>query len=189
VGLIGLGAGTLAAYGASGDTFRFYEINPLVVDLARTEFTFLEESPARVEVIVADARLALEREEPEAFDLFIADAFSSDAVPTHLLTLEAFQLYLRHLGAGGALAVHVSNRYLDLAPVVAAAATSLGKDAFRIETPADPAAGVFAAEWVVVAEGESLARVPALARIGKPLDGRAAAVWTDDYSNLFGSLR
>src|SRR5256886_7472792 len=97
VGVVGLGAGTLAAYGRTGDVFRFYDINSGVVELARSEFTFLKDSAAKVEVALGDARLSLEREPPENFDVLALDAFSSDAIPVHLLTVEAFKTYLRHL--------------------------------------------------------------------------------------------
>src|SRR5260370_29947934 len=107
VGVVGLGAGTLAAYGRAGDVFRFYDINPDVVELARTEFSFLADSPAKVEVALGDARLSLEREPPENFDVLALDAFSSDAIPVHLLTVEAFKTYLRHMKPDGVVDVHI----------------------------------------------------------------------------------
>src|SRR5258706_16000426 len=107
----------------------FYEINPLVRKLAETEFAFLRESEARIEIHMGDARLSLEREPPQAFDVLAVDAFSGDAIPVHLLTREAFELYFRHLRPGGVLAVHISNNYLDLQPVVVSAATELRKTA------------------------------------------------------------
>src|SRR5205807_5602010 len=125
VGVVGLGAGTLAAYGRTGDVFRFYDINSDVVELARSEFTFLKDSRAKVEVALGDARLSLEREPAQNFDVLALDAFSSDAIPVHLLTVEAFKTYLRHLKPDGVLAVHISNRYLDLVPVVQQAARHL----------------------------------------------------------------
>src|SRR5262249_15710017 len=118
VGVVGLGAGTLASYRRPGDLYRFYDINPKVVELARTGFSFLKDSKARVEVQLGDARLSLEREPKWDFDVLVLDAFSSDAIPVHLLTVEAFRAYLRQLRTGGILAVHISNRYLDLVPVV-----------------------------------------------------------------------
>src|SRR5205814_881496 len=127
VGVIGLGAGTLAAYGRPGDTYRFYDINPLVIDIARSQFRFLPDCKAKVDVVLGDARLSLEREAPENYDVLAVDAFSSDAIPVHLLTREAIALYFRHLQPGGVLAVHVSNKYLNLAPVVGMAADSLEK--------------------------------------------------------------
>ena len=118
VGVIGLGTGTISAYGRPGDYYRFYEINPLVLRLAHTEFTFLRDCKAKVDVAMGDARLSLEREAPENFDVLAVDAFSSDSIPVHLLTREAMQLFFRHLKPDGILAVHISNRYLDLQPVL-----------------------------------------------------------------------
>src|SRR5262249_51887740 len=134
VGVIGLGTGTLAVYGRAGDYFRFYEINPLVLRLARTQFTFLNDCKARLDAALGDARLSLEREAPENFDVLAVDAFSSDAIPVHLLTREAFELYFRHLKSSGVLAVHVSNKHLDLPPVVKLAAVAVGKEARLVDT-------------------------------------------------------
>src|SRR5258708_40362705 len=117
-GLVGLGAGTLAAYGRPGDVFHFYEINPRVEEVAGRFFTFLGQSHAKTEMVTGDARLSLEAEPSQGFDLLAVDAFSGDAIPVHLLTKEAFALYLRHLNRGGILAIHTSSTYLDLAPVV-----------------------------------------------------------------------
>ncbi len=135
VGVIGLGAGVLAAYGRSGDYYRFYEINPLVIELASSEFSFLRDCPARVETIPGDGRLSLEREPDQQFDVLVLDAFSGDSVPVHLLTQEAFVLYFRHLKKGGVLAVHASSTYLDLAPVVDLAARELGRPARLVASP------------------------------------------------------
>src|SRR5207248_87325 len=113
VGIIGLGVGTIAAYGRSGDECTFYEINPLVVQIAQQDFSFLRDSKARIAFELGDARLTLERLPRQQFDLLAVDAFSSDSIPVHLLTIEAFQLYFRHLRPGGILAVHISNRAAD----------------------------------------------------------------------------
>src|SRR5260370_30029976 len=134
VGAIGLGAGTLASYGRPGDSYRFYEINPLVIQVAHSQFTFLKDSKADVQVALGDARLSLEREPKQSFDVLAVDAFSSDSIPVHLLTKEAFGLYFRHLKDNGVLAVHVSNRYVDLEPVVARAAAALGKEAMVVDS-------------------------------------------------------
>ena len=109
VGMIGLGTGTIASYGRAGDYYRIYEINPLVLEVARREFTYLLDCPAKVDVVLGDARLSLEREPSQQFDVLAVDAFSGDAIPVHLLTLETFRLYFRHLRPDGILAVHVSN--------------------------------------------------------------------------------
>lgn len=175
VGAIGLGAGTLAAYGRPGDYFRFYELDPLVIRIAASDFRFLRESPARVDVIPGDGRLSLEREPAGHFDVLIVDAFSGDSIPVHLLTREAFQLFSRHLTPEGIIAVHVTNRYLNLAPVVFAQGHALGRKATLIENRADPAREIRQAAWVLV--------WPGLAPV------TATHAWTDDYSNLFQALR
>src|SRR5262249_23747021 len=117
VGLIGMGIGTIATYGAEGDVMRFYEINPQVVRFAEEGFTFLSDSHAKVEIVMGDARLSLEREPDETFDVLVVDAFSGDAIPVHLMTTQAMELYKRHLKPGGVIAMHVSNRFLNLVPV------------------------------------------------------------------------
>jgi SAM-dependent methyltransferase len=127
VGVVGLGTGTLAAYGRAGDYFRFYELNPMVLQLARTEFSYITATPAKVETVLGDARLSLERESPQNLDVLAVDAFSSDSIPIHLLTHEAFEIYFHHLKPTGVLAVHVSNRYLNLFPVVRRSADSVHK--------------------------------------------------------------
>jgi SAM-dependent methyltransferase len=189
VGVIGLGAGTLAAYGRPGDEYRFYDINPLVVRLAHTEFTFLKNSEARIKVVLGDARLSLEREPPQNFDILAVDAFSGDSIPVHLLTREAFALYFRHLKPDGVLAVHVSNRYLNLRPVVQLAAAALGKEARVIDNQGDDNE-VFRASWVLVTADPGFFDTPLLhtaaAIIAPPHHLR---LWTDDYSNLFAILK
>ncbi len=127
IGILGLGCGTLAAYGKAGDTIRIYEINPLVLGSAQREFTYLRDTPAKVEVALGDGRLSLDSESSQQFDILVMDAFSGDSVPVHLVTREAFAIYFRHLKPGGILAVNVTNTYLNLAPVMARAAASFGK--------------------------------------------------------------
>ncbi|MGA2724434.1 MAG: fused MFS/spermidine synthase [Bryobacteraceae bacterium] len=189
VGVIGLGTGTLAAYGRLGDYYRFYEINPLVLRLAHTEFSFLGDSKAKVDVAMGDARLSLERESPENFDVLAVDAFSSDSIPVHLLTFEAIKLYFRHLRPDGVLAVHISNRYLDLAPVLAGETRATGKIARVVDTDDDDTQDVFGATWVLLTSpasgfhGEELRNST---EIGSP---RTVRLWTDDYSNLFRILK
>jgi SAM-dependent methyltransferase len=187
IGVIGLGAGTIAAYGRASDQYIFYEINPLVVELANNQFSFLRQSSAHVNVVMGDARLSLEREAPQQFDVLAVDAFSSDAIPIHLLTREAFALYLRHLKPSGILAVHVSNKYLDLAPVVAAAATSLDRRAVFLDSPADEARAIYRATWVLVGTESALnhPEFPAWWSIkGSPKD-----MWTDDYSSILRTFK
>lgn len=190
VGVVGLGAGTIAAYGKRGDTYRFYEINPLVVRLADTEFSYLKDSGAKVEVVPGDARLSLEAEAAQEYDVLAVDAFSGDSIPVHLLTLEAFDLYFRHLGEGGILAVHVSNRYLDLEPVVRRATEEMGKAAVVVESEDEEDDGVYGATWILVTGDRSRFERTALKEAGKPLpEAGNLPLWTDDYSNLFRILK
>jgi hypothetical protein len=190
VGVVGLGVGTIAAYGRPGDDYTFYEINPLVVNLAEQDFRFLGDSKARIAIELGDARVTLERQPPQHFDLLAVDAFSGDSIPVHLLTVEAFQLYFRHLRTGGILAVHVSNRYLYLEPVVAAAAQKLGKDAVLIANPDDDLKEIFLSRWVLLANRGVFPEFPEIAKAGKPA-ARSTRVklWTDAYSSLFAVMK
>lgn len=191
MGIIGLGAGILAAYGRPNDRIRFYEINPQVIEVARRDFTFLSDSRAAIEVVRGDARLSLERETSEPpYDVFVVDAFSSDAIPVHLLTEEAFRLYARRLTPGGVLALHVSTRHLDLGPLVAALAASIGKSAWEIHTPEDVEHGIMDARWILVSSDRSILERPKIHAAGKPPAAGAAPprLWTDDYSNLLRVL-
>lgn len=187
VGIIGLGAGTLAAYGQPGDRFRFYEINPLVVDLARRYFAFLADTPAQVDILVGDGRLLLAAEPPQNFDLLVVDAFSGDSIPLHLLTRESFELYFRHLKPDGVLALHISNLYLRLQEVVRTQAESLGRSSIPMLNGNDPANGVGASTWALVASPAVLERFDAPNQT--PLKKRRLPrPWTDDYSTLLAAL-
>jgi len=189
-GVVGLGTGTIAAYGRSGDEFTFYEINPLVVKLAQQDFSFLQDSKAHIAFKMGDARLTLERQPPQQFHLLAVDAFSSDAIPVHLLTVEAFQLYFRHLRPDGILAMHISNRHLYLEPVVAAAAQNLGKDAVLITNPDDDENQIFLARWVLLANRGVFAGLPSVEKAGKaPTASARVRLWTDSYSSLFPVLK
>jgi SAM-dependent methyltransferase len=189
VGVIGLGAGTIAAYGKEGDTYTFYEINPLVVELAETQFSYLRDSAANTEIVLGDARLSLEREAPREYDVLAVDAFSGDSIPTHLLTREAFAEYFRHLRRDGILAVHISNRYLDLAPVVAAAAHGLHKPAMLVTSAEDDSKGVSTSSWVLITDRPNFFSNPELQWSGEMLKpGGRELLWTDDYSSLLPIL-
>jgi SAM-dependent methyltransferase len=191
IGVVGLGAGTLAAYGRAGDQMRLYEINDQVLDLARRHFSYLGDTPAQVVPVLGDGRLMLEREPPQGFDLLAMDAFSGDSIPTHLLTLEAFEAYHRHLAPGGWLAVHITNRYLDLRPVMAAAASHLGRVALLLELPSghgDPYCR--RSSWVLFVTPAQAAALPPALQGGEVLAARAGfRPWTDTFSNLFEILR
>ena len=197
VGVLGLGVGTLAAYGQPGDTFRFYEINPDVVRIAEGAggyFTYLQDCGARVDVVLGDARVALEQElernEPQRFDLLVLDTFNGDSIPVHLLTREAFDLYLRHLAPDGILALHISNRYLDLRPVVWGLADYFHLNSALIDASGDDERR-YPSVWVLVTrEGDFLVR-PAIAERTTPRPDPSPVVrlWTDDYSNLFQILQ
>jgi SAM-dependent methyltransferase len=189
IGVIGLGTGTLAAYGRKGDVVRFYEINPMVARIARRDFTFLSGTEAQTEIILGDARLSLEREAPEDYDVLALDAFSSDSIPVHLLTREAFRLYFRHLAPDGILAVHVSNRYLALEPVVAGIAESLGKHIRLVDTDDIDATGEFGSTWILVTSDPSAFDNPKLSAAVTLNERRKVRLWTDDYSNLFQILK
>jgi SAM-dependent methyltransferase len=190
VGVVGLGAGTLAAYGRAGDVFRFYDINPQVVELARTEFSFLKDSPARVEVQLGDARLSLERESAQNFDVLALDAFSSDAIPVHLLTAEAIRSYLRQLRPGGVLAVHVSNRYLDLVPVLQRAAQQLSLELREVANRDDDEVGVYRSDWLLLSASPAAFGGRLLKVAARKIDADPRVrLWTDDYSDLYRILK
>lgn len=188
-GVIGLGVGTLAAYGRPGDSLRFYEINPLVTAVARGAFRFLRDCPAQVEVAHGDARLTLEREPPQNFDLLVVDAFSGDAIPVHLLTREAFAVYWRHLAPGGVLAVHVTNNYLDLLPVVKAAADAFHKPALLLRTPGDAGNVTYGSDWVLMSDDAAFLRYARAAGAIPAVPRRPARLWTDDHSGILRLLR
>jgi hypothetical protein len=190
LGFVGLGTGTLASYAASGDSVRFYEIDPDMVALSSGTapiFTYLRDCAGSVEVALGDARVNLEREADQGFDVLAIDAFSSDSIPVHLLTVEAVELYLRHLrGPDSILAIHISNRYLDLDPVVRAIAERLGLVTIRIDDPENNEM-VYQSDWMLmVRDPAALAAPEILATPGQPPpdDAKPWPLWTDAYSNL-----
>ena len=191
LGVLGLGAATLAAYGRAGDDMRIYEINEQVLDLARSEFSYLADSPAHITTVLGDGRLMLEREAPQRFDLLAIDAFSGDSIPTHLLTLEAMQAYFGHLSANGVLAVHITNRYLDLRPVMAGAAEHFGKAAYLYELdPDDDDDYCRHSIWVLMMNPARVTGLPGLKGGGQLLAVRPGfKPWSDSYSSLFEILK
>ena len=193
VGVVGLGIGTLAAYGRAGDVYRFYDIDARVMSVALHEFTYLGDSAAKVELALGDARLVLEREPPRRFDVLAVDAFSSDAIPVHLITREALEVYLRHVKPDGIVAFHVSNRFLDLVPVVARLARSQGVHAVVVRDDPDDEddSGRSRTDWVLVSrDPATLKREALVEREAAEIEDRPEwRTWTDDYSNLIQILK
>jgi hypothetical protein len=189
VAIIGLGTGTLAAYGRPGDSYSFYEINPMVPPIANTYFTYLKDSDALVDIHMGDARLSLERERPQNYDMIAVDAFSSDSIPVHLLTREALQLYFKHLKAEGVLAVHISNRYTDLEPVLERGAVAIGKTARVYETDDNDDETCYGTTWVLLASDPAIFNREELKNGVQPKPAPWLKTWTDDYSNVYKVLR
>ena len=190
IGVVGLGAGTMAAYGRPGDVIRFYDINPLVPRIANSLFGYLKESKAKTEIVMGDARLSLAAEEPQHYDLLVIDAFSGDAIPVHLLTREAIELYRRHLNPNGILAIHVSNQYLRLGPVVQQEAEDARLKTAFIVSEENEETGAFSSDWVLVTANEAfLARddIRKAATTIDPIPG--LRLWTDDYNSLLPVLK
>ncbi|HEX2998295.1 MAG TPA: fused MFS/spermidine synthase [Anaerolineales bacterium] len=197
VGMLGAGVGTLAAYGQPGDTYRLYEINPAVIDLAEGQenyFSFMNDSQADVMMVFGDARISLEREladgHPQNFDVLVLDTFSSDAIPVHLVTKEAFALYLEHLAPDGIIAAHITNLHLDLQPVFWQLSRYYGLRMARINYSGDSSGG-YTSHWILLARDPALLESPALQDHAVNLDGYSTNIrlWTDDYSNLFQILK
>jgi SAM-dependent methyltransferase len=189
VAVVGLGTGTLAAHGKPGDVYRFYEINPQVVEVARSEFTYLSDSGAKIETVLGDARLTMEREPPQHYDLIAIDAFSSDSIPVHLITREAMAVYLKHLKPNGVIAFHVTNRFLRLAPVVKAIADEHGLDSALIVDEAETS-DLAKTDWVLVTRNSNLLAAKNIVAATTPIESIPdLRVWTDDYNNLFRILK
>ena len=189
VGIIGLGTGTIAAWGAKGDVYRFYDINPSVVDVAHRDFTYLSDSEATIETALGDARLVLEREPSQGFDVLAIDAFSSDAIPVHLITSEALTIYQRHMKPSGIIAFHVTNRFLDLVPVVEALAHAHDLAVAWVADNGDEA-GASRSEWVLVSTDPEALKKPLIADAATPIEPRRDwRLWTDDFNNLFQVLK
>jgi hypothetical protein len=198
VGILGLGIGTLAAYGQPGDEYRLYEINPVMADLAEGEggyFSYLQDSQADTTVVLGDARLSLEKElaahGSDNFDLLVMDVFSSDSIPVHLVTREAFEIYLQHLAPGGILAANISTRYLDMIPVMWQLAKHFNLNMVVIPTESNGDLTISPSLWVLMSPSPEYFQNPAFTGRTFPLDGYTTEVplWTDDYSNLFRILR
>ena len=193
VGVVGLGCGTMAAHAQPGDAFRFYEIDPDVVDVCGKFFTYLDDARADgadIDLAIGDARVSLERElegEPDRFDVLVVDAFSSDAIPIHLLTAECATLYQQRLQPDGLLAIHISNRYLELEPVVRGLAEHLGWTAIRVETYGEDEIGLYGTTWVVVTANEEFIELDAIKSRTEEWteDDGGPLLWTDDFAALW----
>lgn len=190
IGVVGLGVGTLAAAATPGDFIKFYEINPQVIDVARNIFTYLSDTPATVEVALGDARLVMEREEPQQFDILALDAFSGDAIPTHLLTKEAFEVYRRHVTDDGVIALHITNRYLDLGAPVARLAREMGWSAVFVATVPVINDLTTATQWVLLTRNQRFLNDPEVRAAGPVLTSHDdVKLWTDDSSSLLDVMR
>lgn len=193
IGVVGLGAGTIAAYGESGDQIRFYEINPAVAPIAHNLFTYIRDATQRganISIVEGDARTSLAHEPPQNFDVLVIDAFSGDAIPLHLLTTEAVALYRQHLAPDGILAFHISNQHVDLEPEVVLLARAAGMRAMRVTSPINEERGEFSATWMLATENEAFFDQPEVFnRAHRPDEKPGLRLWTDDYSSLLPILR
>jgi protein-L-isoaspartate O-methyltransferase len=191
IGIVGLGVGTIAIYGKPDDTVRFYEINPEVERLARKYFTYLSASRAKVDVVLGDARLTLDSEPPQNYDVLVVDAFSSDAVPIHLLTKEAFEVYLKQLAPEGVLAFHLSTLHLDLKSVVYKMAEHFNLEKMWIENDEISRLGALGSDWILLSRDKNALAIPALQQKASTLktDFSKIDLWTDDTINLLQILK
>jgi hypothetical protein len=192
IGLVGLGAGTLAVYARPADYVHAYEINPEVIRIAASWFTYLTNCPGQVEITPGDARLSLEREPPQEFDLLVLDAFNSDAIPVHLLTREAFVIYERHVKTNGIIAVHVSNKSLNLEPVVANLAHPFHYEMAVIDyAPPPDQPWLMESVWMLLSHNRQIIGAREIRLASHPPDTNSAAIplWTDDFTSLFQIIR
>ena len=194
LGFVGLGVGTLSAYGREGDLVRFYELDPRVIDLAQRHFTFLGSTKAALEFEIGDARLSLEREfrrnGGRGYDVLAIDAFSSDSIPVHLITREAMELYARHIAPDGIIAVHISNRFLDLKPVLANIAQATGLAARLVSDSPGDDSSASNTDWVLLARDPRVLDDPVIATRAEALDPVPGfSLWTDQFNNLFDVLK
>ena len=190
VGVVGLGTGTLAAYGRAGDVYRFYEINPQVIDLAKTEFSYLGSSKAKVETLLGDARLTLEAEPAQRYDVLAIDAFSSDSIPTHLMTYQAMGVYLKNMKPEGVIAFHVTNRFLHLAPVVKRIADEHGLHTVLVADDPESGSDLANTDWVLVSRSKAVLENPRITESVEAIgEIPGLRLWTDSFNNLFKILK
>ena len=179
----------MAAYARPGDDFTFYELNPDVLRLAEKHFTYLRDCPGRVRVMLGDARLSLERESPQGFHVLILDAFTGDAPPAHLLTEEAFAVYLRHMRPDGVLAFHITNWRVDLMPVLAGLAERHGMQVVRRYAESDSEKLWYHSDWVLLTRNQEFTAALPSVPPPEPAQPRPPVLWTDHYNNLFALLK
>jgi hypothetical protein len=194
LGFVGLGVGTLSAYGRAGDQLRFYELDPQVIEVAQRHFTYLGSTQATLDFAIGDARLSLERElkrgGPRGYDLLAIDAFSSDSIPVHLITREAIDLYARHVAPDGIIAVHISNRFLDLKPVLANIAQAAGLTARLVSDSPEDDRSASSTDWVLLARDAKVLDDPKIADRAETLAPVAGfSLWTDQFNNLLDVLK
>jgi hypothetical protein len=194
VGIIGLGAGAIAAYSRAGDVFRFYEIDPQVAAVAITEFTFLKDSPAQTDIVLGDGRLSLEREPVQNYDLLAIDAFSGDSIPMHLITREAMAAYMRHLKPDGVIVFQATNRFVDISPVVERLAAEFGLTAVLVSDSAESDEGadywISGTDQIIVTRNARVLAAEPIRSVAQPLTPRPDfRIWTDDYYNLLRILK
>ncbi len=195
LGLVGLGTGTLAVYGRKDDYLRIYEINPAVEELARSQFKYLEYCQAKLDVVMGDARLMMERElaakQDQKFDLLALDAFSSDAIPVHLLTKEAFEIYLRQIKPDGVIAIHISNRYLNLQPVVEKLAANFGLQVVSIPDDNEPEWWIYATTWMLVTRNKAFLENDRIRDKAETTEAvpQNSPLWTDDFASLYSIMK
>lgn len=187
-GVIGLGVGSIAGYGRKGDLYRFYEINPKVIELANTYFTFLSDTPATTEIILGDARINLEKEPTQNYDLLVIDAFSGDSIPVHLLTIEALDQYFRHLKDDGVLVFHITNRYLNLTPVMKTLANYFNKQVCLIKYEPKDGENGFRSEWIIIPNKREFLESPKLFNKVDITSPKNFQIWSDDYSSLISIM-
>ena len=191
IGIVGLGAGTVAALARQGDFIRFYEINPDVVLISENYFTYRGDSSARTEVVVGDARVRLKQElangHPQGFDVLAIDAFTSEAIPIHLLTAECVDLYWKHLKPDGVLLFHISNRFVYLTPVVRGLADHFGSKVLLIQSESEQARGVSEATWAILTRNPVFLETQAIQAAAETWldDERPPLIWTDDFASLW----
>jgi hypothetical protein len=194
IGIIGLGAGSIAAHARKGDVFRFYEINPQVVDLAYREFTFLKESEAEIQIKLGDARLSLEREPGQRFDAIVMDAFAGESIPVHLVTREAMAVYLRHLKPEGVIAFQATNRFMAIAPVVQLLADASGLTTVLISDFENAAEGpdywLCSTDHILVTRNREFLENERIRSVAASITVRPGiSLWTDDFNNLLQVLK